>query len=115
MCALVNRMSAGMSGLYLCFAVNTEMSLSRFVTFFRHSVFNTSPNIWMNKQRSSQVVQFCFFCFLLFQSSSPYTVKKIRTIDGNITLLSHLTLEGGAMLDTGKHVVQKLCEASLSK
>lgn len=90
MCGVVNRMSAGMSGLYLCFAVNTEMSLSRFVAFVGTQCLTHCQIFrWTSRESSSSVIFYFvlfLFCFLLFQSRSPYTGKKLHTADGNVTL-----------------------------
>lgn len=63
MCGVVNRMSAGMSGLYLCFAVNTEMSLSRIVTFVGTKCLTHCQIFRLTSRESRSSFFFAFYSF----------------------------------------------------
>lgn len=103
MCGVVNRMSAGMSGLYLCFAVNTEMSLSRIVTFVSTTCL-THCQIFRLTSRESRS-SFCF-AFYSFNQEVHIQGKHYTLLMGILPYSVVYAAEGGVILNAEKHVYQ---------
>lgn len=81
MCGVVNRMSAGLSGLYLCFSVNTEMLLSRIVTFVGTQCL-THCQIFRLTSRESRSSFFFFFLLCFFTVSIKKSIYREEIIHG---------------------------------